>query len=194
MKYKRSDFRDISWEAYGDILESLHKKVKAYVNKEHIKIDMVVPILRGGSFPGTFLAYKFSLLRICPIQFKYISKEGKLQLIKINTIDAKKDVRVVLVVENNHCYGGTAKRVIKEVQRKLPNAKILYAAAFMDASNIAVEGVDKVFYAALTNETGALSKAEMKRKSIDGRFTLFPWENIAEELAVMNGVDYVYTL
>lgn len=194
MKYKKSDFRDISWEAYGDVLEVLHKKIKAYVKKEGLVIDMVVPILRGGAFPGTFLTYKFNLLHICPIQFKYLSKGGKLQLIKINTLSAQKNIRTVLVVENNHCYGGTAKQVIKEVKKKLPNATILYATAFMDASNTAVGDVDKVFYGALTNETGGLSKAEMKRKGIDGRFTLFPWENIIEELAVMNGVEYIYTL
>lgn len=194
MKYKKSDFRSISWEEYGDVLEVLCKKVRAYIKKENIEIDMVVPILRGGAFPGTFLSYKLNLLRIYPMQFKYLSRGGVLKLIKMRTIPAQKDIKTVLVVENNHCFGETAKQVIREVKKKLPNATILYAAAFMDASHTELEDASKIFYGILTNETGQLSQEEIKRKGINGKLSLFPWEGIAEELAVMNEEAYTYSI
>lgn len=55
-RYKKEDFIKLSWEEYGKSLEELFKKVNKYVKKNNIKINAVVPILRGGAFPGTYLS------------------------------------------------------------------------------------------------------------------------------------------
>lgn len=66
-KYKKSDFKKISWKEYGKTLEILFNKVNRYIKKNNIKIDAVVPVFRGGSFPGTYLAFRLNLLRILPV-------------------------------------------------------------------------------------------------------------------------------
>ena len=192
MKYTKADFRPISWNGYGAVLEVLQKKIQAYIKKEGITIDTIVPIMRGGSFAGTYLAYALRLLRIDPIQFKYLRRNSALTLVKLATPHLKKSDQVILVVENNHCFGGTAKAAIKEIKSKAPNATILYAAVFMDASNMTVVGADKIFYGMLSNETGGLSKENMRRKGIKPGFVLFPWENFTEELAAINELEYSY--
>lgn len=57
----------MSWGDYGKILENLGQKVEKYVKENNIKIDAVVPILRGGMFPGGYLTYKLGLLRVLPV-------------------------------------------------------------------------------------------------------------------------------
>ena len=49
-KYKKSDFKKVSWKEYNKTLEILLKKLQRYIKKHKIKIDAVVPILRGGAF------------------------------------------------------------------------------------------------------------------------------------------------
>src|SRR3972149_3700434 len=106
-KYYKGDFKQISWDFYGQILEDLFKKVNSYVKKKKIKIDAVVPILRGGAFPGGFLAHRLHLLRILPVQYKYFFVNGKIKLKRLWDVP-KKDLPkrpTFLLVENNHCFG-----------------------------------------------------------------------------------------
>lgn len=56
-KYKKEDFKHVSWEEYGKTLDKLYKKVNKYIRKENIKIDAVIPILRGGAFQYFALLY-----------------------------------------------------------------------------------------------------------------------------------------
>ena len=192
MKYTKKDFRMISWDEYGSTLELLNKKLARLLKKENLSVDTVVPIFRGGSFPATFLAYKLRILNIQPVQFKYVVNNGALQLIKLSTPKSNAHARVVLVVENNQCFGNTAQRVAKEVRKKFPNATVIYAAAYMDYSHQHVSGADYSVYGVLTNETGTLSNDDAVARHIDCRLGLFPWESMEEELSIINGKEYKY--
>ena len=52
-------------------LDKLYEKVNRYIKEKDIKIDAVVPILRGSAFSGAYLAFKLNLLRILPVQLIY---------------------------------------------------------------------------------------------------------------------------
>lgn len=105
----------MSWEDYGKILENLGQKVEKYVKENNIKIDAVVPILRGGMFPGGYLTYKLGLLRVLTVQYKYFFVDGKIELRKI--LGLPKDglslpaKPTFLLVEGNHCYGVTGANI-----------------------------------------------------------------------------------
>lgn len=195
-KYKKSDFKRVSWEEYGKTLEILFRKVNRYIKKNNIKIDAVVPILRGGSFPGTYLTYRFHLLRILPVQYKYFLSDKKIQLKKIFSLKRSsfKNNRspIFLLVENNHCFGLTASTAAKDLKKMFPDCRIVYAADHIDYSYQKIDNVEKTFYGKLTNETKALNNKECKIKKIENICYLFPWENLDEEMTTIKGKQFAY--
>jgi len=194
-KYKKSDFKKISWEEYGDVLEVLYKKVDRYLRTNKVKIDAIVPILRGGAFPGVFFSYKLHILRIIPVQYKYLF-EGSFKLRQLMPV-RKPNFKLpknptFLLVENNHCYGTTAIKVAGDLRKKFPGCKIVYAAAWVDYSNRENKIFDVSFYGKLTNETGGLSKQEVEKRGIENSMSLFPWEDINEEFAAVSSKEFKY--
>lgn len=195
-KYQKSDFKRVSWEEYGKTLETLYQKVSKYLQENDVKIDAVVPILRGGSFPGTYLAYKLHFLKILPVQYKYLSngKEHELRNLTFIPEDSFKITNkpTFLVVENNHCFGGTSKRAIADLKKLIPECKIIYAAAHMDYSNQEMDQAEAVFYGRLTNECGQLPEKEAVKKGLKMSLFLFPWESLEEEWATINQKQFNY--
>jgi hypothetical protein len=195
-KYRKSDFKKLRWEEYGKILEELFKKVSKYIKEKNIEIDVVVPILRGGAFPGTFLAFKFHLLRILPVQYKYFFEGRELVLKKLfglSKFDFKeKENPVFLLVENNHCFGLTAETAAKDLKAEFPNCRIIYAADLMDYSYQKNKYAEAIFFGKLNNETKKLSDEECKRLGIDNKSRLFPWEDIEEEWTTVQGEQFKY--
>jgi len=195
-QYKRSDFKRVSWNEYGRTLDSLHQKVAAYVKKNGIKIDAVVPILRGGAFPGAYLTFKLGLLRILPVQYKYFFTKDKIVLKQLLAIPKNARVGsspVFLLVENNHCFGLTASTAAKDLKRAFPKCRILYAVDHIDYSYQSMKGVEAVFSGKLTNETRKLSPAEAKRKRISPLSYAFPWESVDEEWVTVKGKQFEYS-
>ncbi|MCK4525063.1 MAG: phosphoribosyltransferase [Candidatus Andersenbacteria bacterium] len=195
-EYKKSDFKKVLWEEYGKTLEIIFGKVNRYIKKNDIKIDAVVPILRGGSFPGTYLTFKLDLLRILPVQYKYFLSNDKIELKKIfsfskRSLDGKKSP-VFLLVENNHCFGLTASTAAKDLKKMFPGCRIIYAVDHIDYSYQKIDNVEKTFYGKLTNETKALNDKECKIKKIENICYLFPWENLDEEMTTVKGKQFIY--
>jgi hypothetical protein len=196
-KYKKSDFKKVSWDEYGKTLEKLYKKVATYVRAHKIKIDVVVPILRGGLFPGAYLAYRFHLLRILPIQYHYLFTKKKIELRKILDLPRRSlnlpRKPTFLLVEGNHCFGLTAGTAAKDLKKAFPGCKIIYATDHIDYSYQKIDNVDAIFYGKLTNETRALSKKECKKKGIENPLCyLFPWEDLKEEWTTVQGKQFRY--
>ncbi len=196
VKYSKKDFRRLSWKEYNAALENLHVQLEKYLGKTHMNIYAVVPILRGGAFAGTYLAYKLKLLRILPVQYKYIfSNNGKAKIKKFYGI-RKSDVSVkspvFLLVENNHCFGTTAQLAAKHIKRMFPKCTIIYAAAHADYTHRKLWYVDASFYGRFTNESKSLSAKGCKDKRIKSGVFLFPWEDMEEEWDMVNSKQYLY--
>jgi len=194
-EYKKEDFKQVSWEDYGKTLEVLFNKVEKYLKENKIKIDAVVPILRGGAFPGTYLAFRLNLLRILPVQYKYFFEDGKLMLKKILPLPKANlpEKPVFLLVEQNHCFGITAQTATNDLLAEFPKCRIIYAADHMDYSYQKMEGAEAVFYGKLTNETRKLSKEECREKGIFHLSYLFPWESLEEEWVTVQGKQFKYS-
>jgi len=185
-KYKKENLHVRSWEEYSKELNALTKKVVDYIKKNNITIDAVVPLQRGGNFPGTYLAYKLSILRILPVQYKYffigkICELKKMQGLPSNAFPEGASP-TFLLVEGNHCYGTQANTAAKDIKKQFPKCKIIYAASNMDYNyQDAVEDAEVSFYGRLQNDCMELSDAECKKYSINTISLLFPWENVEEE-------------
>lgn len=186
-KYKKEDYTVQTWNEYKKELDTLTKKVVNHIKTNNISIDTVVPILRGGNIPGTFLAYTLKVLSIVPVQYKYFFfKQKRCELRRILGINTKaiyKENPTFLLVEGNHCYGNQAKYAAKDLKREFPKCKIIYAASNMDYNyqNV-VEDADVFFYGNLTNCCKELSDEECQNLGLEyKKELLFPWEHIGEE-------------
>lgn len=182
----------ISWDEYfKEELEVLTKKVEKYIKDNKIKIDAVVPILRGGNIPGTYLAYKLKILKILPVQYKYFFKEDVAELKQIQKIDEKffdKDEKLTfLLVEGNHCFGTSASYAAKGLKEQFPNCEIIYAASNMDYNyQDAIKDAKVAFYGRLQNDCEECTKEQCKKLGLKfDEFDIFPWENVEEELTTL---------
>jgi len=195
-RYKKDGFKRVSWDEYEKVLQTLLKKIQDYVKKNNLKIDIVVPILRGASFSGAYLAYKLKLIRIVPVQYKYFFDENKkIELRRLLGLPADislSEKPTILVVENNHCFGLTAENATKDIRERFPNATILYAADWMDYSFQKNKYADVIFYGKLNNDTKVLTEEEAIEKGFEIPGTLFPWENEKEEWSTVEMQQFEY--
>ncbi|OGY08683.1 MAG: hypothetical protein A2782_04160 [Candidatus Blackburnbacteria bacterium RIFCSPHIGHO2_01_FULL_43_15b] len=153
-RYKQDGFRRLSWEEYEEALKLLLQKIEDYLEKNSLRVDAVVPILRGGAFPGTYLAYKLNLLRVVPVQYKYFYDDGKIELRQLLGLPEGLQLPespTFLLVENNHCFGLTANTAAKDIKDKFPQTKLIYAADYMDYSYQKNDYADALFYGKLNN-------------------------------------------
>lgn len=186
-----------TWEEYGKIMEKLYKQINNYVKNNNITIDAVIPILRGGGFLGTFLAYKLRSLTILPVQYKYFFVgNNKAELRRILSTVKKsmfdKENPVFLTVEGDQCFGNTVIHTIKDLKKMFPKCKIIHVADCLDYyyRDSVKKDVLKIFYGQYTNHCEMLSAKECKKYNVID--VMAPWENIDEETAVMQGKQYRY--
>jgi len=196
-KYKKSRYHVRGWSEYERELKTLVKKITAYVKKNDITIDVVVPILRGGNIPATFLAYALDVLIILPVQYKYFFIKNRCQLRRMMGIDKKlvfKKDPTFLLIEGNHCYGNQARHAAIDLKKEFPQCRIIYGASNMDYNyqNVVTEA-DVCFYGRLTNDCKELTDKECKKLGIENKKELlFPWENIREEWEIIELKQYPY--
>jgi hypoxanthine phosphoribosyltransferase len=187
-----------SWENYGEECEKIYKEVSDYILKKKIKIDAIIPILRGAMTLDSFLAYRLKILRILPVQYKYffVSK-NKAELRQILFTPSKEIIKTknptFLVVEGDQCYGNTVITTIKDLKKEFPNCKILHAADCVDHKyKEVIKDTEAQFYGRYTNHCEELSKEECDSIGIDFESTIAPWENQEEENATIEGKQFIY--
>jgi hypoxanthine phosphoribosyltransferase len=196
-KYYKSDFKKLSWEKYFKVLDEVLMKLKKYLKENKIKIHAVVPILRGGNFPGTYFAYQLHILRILPVQYKYFFNKGKIELKRMFDLPMPEpqlpEKPNFLLVENNQCYGTTAESAAKYLREKFPDCKVIHVADYADYSYQKFDVFDVSFYGQLTNDTRTLTKEKCKKLGVESFSNLFPWENIDEEWKTVHAKQFKYS-
>jgi hypoxanthine phosphoribosyltransferase len=196
-KYSEKDFRKISWGEYGELMEKVAEEVKDYINREDIKFDAIVPILRGGATLANYLSYKLNVLRILPVQYKYFFVDkGKAELRQILFTPQKEmfeNTPTFLLVEGDQCFGNTVINAAKDLKEVFPDCKIVRVADVADYSykDAAKDYVDKMFAGRYTNHCEELTEGECKKLNIEGA-TISPWENFEEEIATMEQREHNY--
>lgn len=196
-KYKKEYYIVQSWLEYQDELAKLTNKITGYVKENEIVIDAVVPILRGGNIPATFLAYALGILSILPVQYKYFFIEGKCELRRLCEINKDMvftDNPTFLLVEGNHCYGNQAKYAAADLKIAFPNCRIIYGASNMDYNyqNV-VTDAEVSFYGNLTNYCKELSDEQCADLGIEyKRELMFPWEKLDEEWDIVELKQHQY--
>jgi len=198
MSLNKRNFQRFSWEEYQSILDKLYSDISKYLRENNLKINIVVPIMRGGVIPGTVLAYKLHVLTILPVHYHYDFREsGKMKLRKFISIGRYKDLipknPTILIVEGNQCFGNTANAVLNDIKRNIKNVHIIYAADLVDYGNRNAVKADAVFYGTYTNECGTLTKEKARSKGIFPSAKLLPWEVEKEEKETIEQRQFKYS-
>lgn len=187
-----------SWEEFGKGCEKIYKKIFDYTQENNVKIDAIVPILRGAMTLGSFLAYKLKILRILPVQYKYFFVgENKAELRQILFTPTKENLKIenptFLLVEGDQCFGNTVLTAIKDLKKEFPGCKILHCADCVDYKyKDVVKDAESCFYGRYTNHCEELSKEECDKAGIPYESTIAPWENEEEEKATIEGKQFIY--
>ena len=191
-KYTKKDLDLISWDRIDKFIDKIYNEVKNYLEENDLKIKYISPILRGGGVPAIMLSHMFNCIDMLPIQLKFNSSTRKVDL-KIG-LDYAKNVKLdknecILLVEGNHSTGKTANIALNILKEKFgKDIKVIYVSITRDYSH--KDSVKDVCYTTCgmyTNETKELSKVECSKLGIDYNLvSVYPWENISEELFELN--------
>lgn len=189
--YTEKDLDLVSWDRVDKLIEKIYLDVDNYIKDNNLKIRYIAPVLRGGGVAAIKLSHMFNVIDMLPIQLKYDSTINDV-LVKVN-LDYIKDTNIdsnecILLVEANHVSGKTANIAANMIRDKFGDVKIIYVSLSRDYSyKDSVKDVCFSTTGMYTNETKNLSREECLELGINyDLVTVYPWENIEEELFELN--------
>ena len=190
--YTEKDLDLVSWKKIDQFIDKIYVDVKEYIDNNNLKIKYICPILRGGAVPAVKLSHMLNVIDMLPIQLR--KKDSTTTDIEIKLgLDYIKNPTIgnnecILLVEGNHYTGSSANTAVKLIKDKFGNdTKIIYVSLTRDYTHRnSVEGTCYTAWAMTTNETKGITEEECKELGISNLATIFPWENIDEELFEMN--------
>lgn len=191
-KYSEKDFDLISWERIDKFIDKIYSEVLDYITKNNLKIRYIAPILRGGGVPAIKLSHMFDVIDMLPMQLKYNLNtkniDTKLSLDYIQNSSIKQN-ECILLVEGNQVTGRTANIAVEIIRKKFgKNVKIINVSLTRDYScRNSVKNVCFSTWGMSTNELKEISREDCEKLSINyNLISLYPWENIEEELCEIN--------
>ncbi|MDD5721504.1 MAG: hypothetical protein PHT16_03630 [Candidatus Pacebacteria bacterium] len=187
--YTEKDANPMSWNEFDDLINVLIEKINKYFKEQNKQVHVISQLHRTGGIVGSTLAIKMKIIPLLPLQFKYSYYPTKItQIISVPDIlvDVPEDMNIILA-EGNTSSGSVAKEAVKAIKAKYPKAKIYLATLTKVYGGFEeLEGVEKVFYGAMTNERFRATPEEVEKLGLRKGITIFPWENTKEELFDVN--------
>jgi len=186
-----------TWIEHGETFEKVASDLEVYIKEQNLEVDAIVPIFRGAGFLGTYLAYRLSILRILPVQYKYFfPKKGTAELHELLFTPSKEilgDAPVLILVEGDYCYGNTAVQACKDLRKEFPSCTIIFATDLADYTHKDAVGkyVDKMIVGRYTNHCEELSEEQCKELGIKPNSRAV-WENPDEEGSIPQCKQYQY--
>lgn len=190
--YTRNDLDLISWERMDKFIDKIYSDVSNFLKENRLEIKYIVPIMRGGGIPAIKLSHMFQVIEILPVQLKTTeNREDRDILMDLSYVKNKKlsQKECILLVEGNHVTGYSANKAVNLIQNQFgKDANIIYISITRDYSyRDSVSNVIYTTWSMSTNETKELSKEECEKLNINyGLVSIYPWENIEEELYELN--------
>lgn len=187
----------LAWDEHIETFDVVVNQLRECIEEKRLKIDAIVPILRGAGFLGTYLAYQLSVLRILPVQYKYLfPKNNAVELRKLLFTPSRKnlgDKPVLVLVEEDYCYGNASIEAAKDLRAEFPGCTIIFAADQADYTykDIISDYVDYVVMGRYTNHCEELSEEECKKLEIQP-LTRAAWELAGEEEAILKSEQWQY--
>lgn len=191
-KYTEKDLDLISWERIDKFIDKIYSEVLNYITKNNLKIRYITPILRGGGVPAIKLSHMFNVIDMLPIQLKHNADtknvDTKIGLDYLKDSSIKPD-ECILLVEGNQVTGKTTNIAVQMLRKKFgDNVKIINVSLTRDYTyRNSVKDVCFSTWGMSTNEMKEIPKEDCEKLNISYNLvSVYPWENIEEELYEMN--------
>jgi len=134
------------WKLMGDEefrknIGVLQDEVRGFLESKDLRIDYVVPILRSGAVPATYLANQLGIVKMAPIQLKLVKGENEPRVLlnSLSHLLIEKKNPVFLVVDGLNGRGKTAKKAVEIIRHDFPEAVIIFAVlAFRKSAGVPV--------------------------------------------------------
>lgn len=181
---QKSDLRQISYQEFGQLLESLTQQITDYQHQRHLTFDLVIPILRSGAMAGIHLASKLNITHVLPVQYKYRyqPKEAILTLLQLPTPQYPiKPNSNILIADTNAVWGDLASKAIRDIHQQFPQAKAFFASTILDYSIQQLPHIHHIFYGSYSNNKRTLTPDEAQQLGISNDIRIFPWEDLDQQ-------------
>ena len=182
--------RDVKKVSYGDfdmLVGKLTIQVQTFLERNHMDIDMIVPLFRNGMLPAQRLASAFSVNTILPYESKYhVSPAGSLK----HTLTHKETTleneycqtlispKGILILDVHTISGSYPKVVVNELKRFYPGVPLLFLTLVF--SDIACRDFPcPLIYCQKSREC-------LQEHGVLDKVFVFPWENENEVLQDLN--------
>lgn len=178
-------YRKMSHAEFLRHMESLSAKIKEFLKRENLKIDYVVPILRSGAVPATYIANKLNLVKFAPFQAKHVTFKSGKESVEVlfnpfKSLNITKAEPVFLMVDATHHTGTSAIICADEILKAYPKAKIIYAFIQKTYGGKLLEN-RAVFECYEYECGGSLPAEECKRLKLATHYAIYPWESEENE-------------
>jgi hypothetical protein len=191
--------KKLTWKEHIEIFDNSVQQLKELIKKENLKIDAIVPIFRGGGFLANYIAYQMSVLRILPVQYKYLFPNKKEQIAKLikflftPSIEKLGKAPTLVLVEGDYCYENTSIEAARDLKKVFPKSTIIFVADQMDYTykNLMKKEVEYIISGRYTNHCEELSSKKCEELGI-WPISEAAWENSEEENAIIKTEQYQY--
>ena len=143
------EIKEMSHDEFRKYILKLSKEIKNYIEVNNIKIDYVVPVLRSGAVPAVYIANELNLVKFAPIQVKKIKRDGIYDhIVLLNSLkELEKEKKLhLLVVDGTYSSGKTMEVALDEINKTLPNAKILLSIVCIRGKENMPKNIEIGFY------------------------------------------------
>jgi hypothetical protein len=184
MPISRSDLRVLSYTEFGRLLDVLTANVVSACTAQHLRVDVVAPILRSGGITGCHLASKLGVTAMMPLQYKHTYDPACpiRRQFGMPTLTAEPhDSIVILMADTNTVTGEVARHAARDLRMKWPASTILFASVILDLSIEQLPDVDVLISAERSNERRTASAEDALRIGASNDILVFPWEDVEEQ-------------
>lgn len=190
-KYTEKDINPMSWQEFENLTDTLVTKLSNYFDASN-PVHVISQLHRSGGIVGSIVAIKMGIVPLLPVQFKYFYNPTVIQQITSIPdilVSVPTDLNIVLA-EGNTSSGSIAKHAANAIKEKYPNAKIYLATLTKVYGEVEeLENIEKIFYGTMTNENFNASPEEVAKLKLRKGITIFPWENVRNELNDLNAIE-----
>lgn len=183
-----NDTNPMSYDEFGKVVNRLIVQLDAYCEKNNLKFDIIVPILRSGGIPGSIIAVHFREIKILPIQLKCYPGNIVKQLLTVPqlSLSVPKSPNI-LICETNTSTGRSAKAAIRLLKDRYPDATLFYSTVVkVFGGPDKFDGVKEYFYGIQSDENVIATADQVNNLGLRTGITIFPWENADDELLAAN--------
>ena len=187
--YVPKDLKHVSYSEFDVLMGKLEIQVRNFLERNHMSIDIIVPLFEYATLPAQRLASSFWIRTVISYlhSFKQLG-EGCLKHLLINKerfleTEYRQEVftpRGVLILDTHTIFSDVPKEIIEELKMHYPNASFLFL-SLVYSDLLCDDFPCPLLYCQRSREC-------LQEQGVLDKLFIFPWESESSVLQNMNAV------